>query len=204
MQVLSTKYIVEALKELRNLNAHRNILMYLCIKRSIAKQITNEPIKVDFREFFERFLTVKDAPSGLLNKPYIIPFESSDAKLWFNRNVAGSFSPSSIRNENPINTLVKMQGKGSQVKYLLKLNHAAQAFHNLLNAKKIPVLSLAIFIYRDFGFSESEMDHKKLIQIFKDEFGYNENGFTTSDYDVIYSEESDPHKQGLFVPFAEI
>jgi len=193
MQILTVSRVVESLAKLRKLGIHRNAIMYLCIKRAAVEQDATENIKIDFREFFERFLTVRNAPADRLNKPYIIPFESSDAKLWLNRNLAGSFAPSSIRPDNPVNTVITLVGTGASVRYSLKPDHAKQAQLNLFKAK-VPVLDLAIFLYRDFGFDSFEMDAEKLLTVFKLEFGYLIDGKTTSDFEglFLYNPESTP------------
>lgn len=203
MQVLTVNQVVRSLEVLRRLNAHRNIVMYLCVKRSAAQQRTMENVKIDFREFFERFLTVRNAPTNSLNKPYIIPFEASDAKLWLNRNLAGSFAPSSIQPDNPINQVLEINGKGSAVRYSLKPDHARNAYNNLLNRTKLPALDLATFLYRDFGFNTEQMDIQKLLSIFQAEFGYLSNGIVTNDFDEVLTSDPESMQQDIFVPFLQ-
>lgn len=204
MHVLTIERIAQSLKRLRGLGIHRNIIMYLCIKRASAQQETTEGIKIDFREFFERFLTIRNAPLDRLNKPYIIPFESSDAKIWLNRNLAGSFAPSSVRPDNPVNTAIAWDGAGSKVTYALRPNHGKAVFENLLrNGQKISALDLAIFLYRDFGFDSDEMSAEALVSIFKNEFGYIKNGETTSDYGEVFDLSIIDMPGKLFVLFSE-
>ena len=203
MQVLTVKYIAQSLERLRKTGVHRNTIMYLCVKRAATQQNTTDNIKLDFREFFERFLTVRDAPIDRLNKPYIIPFESSDAKLWLNRNLAGSFAPSSIRPDNPINTVISLNGNGAGVRYTLKPNHGQKAFNNLLNGEKLPVAHLAVFLYRDFGFDLDSMNLEKLVEIFKSEFGYSEYQEDTPDFDDVFSSNIESAPEDLFSRFFE-
>ena len=201
MQVLAVKYVAQSLNNLRRLGIHRNTIMYLCIKWNATRQKTTENLKIDFREFFDRFLTVRDSPNDRLHKPYILPFESSDAKIWLNRNLAGSFAPSSIRPENPVNTVMAMNGSGSKVTYTLKQNHSLYAFNNLLNSVKIPALDLAIFLYRDFGFNTNEMNADKLLTIFKSEFGYLGDEDLTFNFTDFFSYDSESVPEDLFATF---
>ena len=177
--------------------------MYLCVKRAAAQQQTTENVKVDFREFFERFLTVRNALADGGAKPYIIPFEASYSKIWLNRNLAGSFAPSSIRRDNPINTLVEWSGKYAEVRYALKPYHSKNAFGNLLYKNKIPVLDLAVFLYRDFGFDTEQMDAQKLLNIFQAEFGYLSDGIVSDDFDKIFTQDTESMQQDIFVPFLQ-
>lgn len=203
MQVLTVDHVAQSLGVLRGLGVHRNTIMYLCVKRAAAQQKTTENVKIDFREFFERFLTIRNAPSDSLNKPYLIPFEASNAKLWLNRNLAGSFAPSSIRPDNPINTVITMNGSGSSVRYTLKPDHSRKAFGNLLNSKKIPVLNLASFLYRDFGFNTDQMDTQKLMEVFQEEFGYLLQGAVTDDFNEIFTYNTESIEKDIFVPFVQ-
>lgn len=199
MQVLTINRVAESLATLRKLGAHRNTIMYLCIKRAATEQRITENIKVDFREFFERFLTVRSAPTDKLNKPYIMPFEESNVKLWLNRNLAGSFAPSSIRPDNPINTVISINGIGAKVTYSLKPDHQKYALANLLRKIELPALDLAIFLYRDFGFYSDAMNAEILLTIFKAEFGYLED----RDYTKLFSCNPKLTSEPLFTPFIQ-
>ena len=200
MQVLAVDQVAKSLDVLRGLGVHRNTVMYLCIKRAAAQQQTDENIKLDFQEFFGRFLTVRNAPT---DKPYIIPFEASSAKLWLNPNLAGSFAPSSIRQDNPIRQVVDINGKGLGVRYALKPSHSRKAFGKLLNKTKIPVLDLAAFLYRDFGFDTERMDVQKLLNIFQAEFGYLSGGTATDEFNEIFTHDPILVQQDIFVPFLQ-
>ncbi|RCR71490.1 hypothetical protein DUE52_00725 [Larkinella punicea] len=160
--------------------------MYLCVKRFATIQHSNENLKIHFREFFDRYLTVRNAPA---DKPYIIPFESSSTRIWLNNNLAGSFAPSSIRPDNPVNTVIGVNGVGSKATYSLKEKHWQTAKKNLLNGKKIPVFALASFLYRDFGFLAVDMNPPKLIYIFQSEFGYLEEGGPSKEFEELYDSE---------------
>lgn len=200
MQVLTISHVAQSLEKLRKLGIHRNAIMYLWIKRAATQQQTTKNIKIDFREFFERFLTVRNAPTDRLNKPYIIPFESSNAKLWLNRNLAGSFAPSSIRQDNPVNTVITLEGTGASVRYSLKPNHAKQALLNLFKTK-LPVLELAIFMYRDFGFDSEEMNAEKLLAVFKAEFGYSTEERSNTDFEELFLYNPELAPENLFSEF---
>lgn len=203
MQVLAVNQVAKSLTVLRGLGVHRNIVMYLCVKRAAAQQGTTENVKVDFREFFERFLIVRNAPTDRNNKPYVIPFEVSDAKIWLNRNLAGSFAPSSIRPDNPIIQVLDINGRGSSVRYTLKPEHSKNVLSSLLHETKIPVLDLAAFLYRDFGFETEQMDIQKLLSVFQIEFGYLSDGVVDDDFDEIFTQDPESMQQDLFVPFLQ-
>ncbi len=128
--------VAACLQDLRNKKIHNNFAGYLSIVRTAARDKRTNGIQVNFKEFFETFFRVPDAP---LDKPYAQPFweaPASDANMFFNTNVAGSYAPSSLRSESPFLRVVNISGKGRDARYSLKKDHAVLALEIFSTAKR--------------------------------------------------------------------
>ena len=94
---LQPNLIKSYLDQLLDLKIHPQFAGYLCIKRTAKRDGRTTDLSPDFTEFFETFLSVQGGPT---DKPYYRHFwnqSSSRQKAWQNRNLAGSYSPSSLR-----------------------------------------------------------------------------------------------------------
>jgi hypothetical protein len=101
--------VAQSLALLRKQRIHPNFAGYLCLKRASAQSGVEIKVRAKFKEFFDTFLSVPDAPSS---KPYVMPFcdtAPSEANKWFNRNVAGSYAPSSIRGGSPFARVIRAE-----------------------------------------------------------------------------------------------
>ncbi len=193
--------VAECLALLRKERIHPNFAGYLCLKRASSNNGIELNLRSNFKEFFDSFLRVPDAPSS---KPYAMPFcdtAPSEANKWFNSNVAGSYAPSSIRAGSPFDRVVKAEtGQGKKPFYSLNDNHWELAYAHLGFGKKIPVVPLAVFLYRDFAVEvENEPTTRDLVEIFRDEFGYTSATSQRADieFQYLYFDDSDsePHPE---------
>jgi hypothetical protein len=145
-------------------------------------------LSFDYNEFFDRFFEMR---SG--KKPYLVPFTVDDfeeTELWFNKNVAGTYAPSSLRTTTPLLKIGEFEKDGRKSWWRLYDNHAELAKKHMCNGQKIPVELLAAFLFRDFGFEVDDPSADKLVEAFCEEFGYDRSSedftqlYSTGEYDI--------------------
>jgi hypothetical protein len=73
---------------------------------------------------------------------------------------------------SPFTDVVAVRGSGKRATYSLARDHAERAAKVLLFGKPLGVVSLAAFLYRDYGLSLEAQTSKSLIALFRDEFGF--------------------------------
>jgi len=124
---------------------------------------------VPFKLFFDTYFSVAGSTSKW---PYYVPFGNAGdlSGRFFNRNVAGSYAPSSIRPVSPLRQLTAIDSSSSGVTFELLGDHAATAI-TILRGETIPGASLAAYLYRDFAF-EAEALPSDLYARFKRDFGF--------------------------------
>ncbi|HJT66718.1 MAG TPA: hypothetical protein VJ749_09695 [Pyrinomonadaceae bacterium] len=187
MKVIRKRIVASSLARLREQKTHTFFAGYLCLQQRAAQLGRLDDLQPDFLAFFKKFFLVDGHPLGA---PYIKPFteqKPSSRNLWLNENVAGSYSPASLRSGQPFRKVVVIDGR----KYSLPPNHAERALEFLLYDKRIQVADLATFLYRDFGF-EDPFTIQNLVDIFAYEFGYsNETGGShNANFRRLYSLET--------------
>jgi hypothetical protein len=192
MYVVKAEIVASCLEELRSQKIHNNFAGYLCVKRTAFRDSSREDLQVNFKEFFDTFFRVDDAPS---DKPYAMPFwdsPPSEANKWFNENVAGSYAPSSLRSGSPFRKVIRVEGsrRAADIRYSLLEDDARLALRHLLYNTKIPALSLATFLYRDFAVATDEAPTPDLIvRVFQEEFGFIDEALDLigDDFDTLFS-----------------
>ena len=191
--VLRADIVIQCLAELRQQRIHRNFAGYLCVKRTAARDGRTDNLRPSFREFFDTFLKV---PGGPVKKPYVLPFSesetSSNTGLWFNENVAGSYAPSSLRPGKAFLNVVTVSGSNKSAVYSLKEYHWKLARIHFGFDQKIPVVPLAVFLYRDFAIQTEHPDASSFVAIFRQEFGYSSAGDEDKDteFNHLYFDDS--------------
>ena len=175
--------VARSLQRLRAQKTHTLFSGYLHLQQQAGILGKLHDLRPEFLHFFERFFLVPGHPLGT---PYIKPFEKSPSKknLWLNKNVAGTYAPSSLRPDQPFRKVVDIH-EGT---YSLFKDHAEQARSRLLS-EKIHVADLAVFLYRDYGIDCPYPSIQNLIDIFAYEFGYveAEGAAPNEDFNVLYS-----------------
>lgn len=173
------EFIQECFWDLAENPFHRHLAGYLGVKRCLQTRVDEDEqpyssidgIGFDYNGYFEAFHKVREG-----DKPYLLPFIESDAtpeNVWLNSNVAGTYAPSSVREGQPFDKVVDVDGSGNSATYHLRENHAEIAREELCEGQKIPAGLLSAFLYRDFGIrGETEPNAEDLVQIFRYEFGY--------------------------------
>lgn len=196
--VVKPQIVADCLEELRNQRIHNNFAGYLCVKRTAFREGRTDNLQVNFKEFFDTFFRVEDAPS---DKPYAMPFWDSPpsaANKWFNDNVAGSYAPSSLRSGSPFRKVINVEGsrRAADIRYSLLDNDAQLALRHLLYNTKVPALSLATFLYRDFAISVDDSEvptSHAMVQVFQTEFGFIDESldYIGDDFETLFSYDSE-------------
>jgi hypothetical protein len=191
--------VENAVRELVSRRIHELLPGYLCMAWTAARAGTTSNLRPDFATFYDYFLRVPDAPP---NRPYLRPFISSIRRgprslegIWYQRNVAGSYAPSSVRPNQPFDRVVVVPRPDAAARkgWELRYNHPQLALKNLAYGRRLPVGALSLFLYREFAFDMGERpDVSSVVDIFRYEFGYysHAGGVPVSgDFDTLYEIE---------------
>jgi hypothetical protein len=182
--LIKKEVVASCLKNLRQRRTHEHFAGYLCLQQRAAAAGRTDNLQPNFAAFFDEFFRVEGQPD---TTPYVKPFINqapTRENLWLNRNVAGSYAPSSLRN-----TLKKVV-EIVDGKYSLRNNHAQMAFEHLLFGDCVNPVDLAVFLYRDFPFLGSAVKIEDVVSIFATEFGYSiPGGGRNSDFDTLFRME---------------
>lgn len=181
--VTRQEIVAACLTELRKQDIHPAYIGYLCIKRTAASEGRTSNLSPNFKEFHDVFLRV---PGGTPDKPYIRPTDASDKTIWLNKNVAGSYAPSSIRSVSPLWSVVDIS-KGKKPLWSLKRGHFELAREHLTSGKRIPVLPLSVFLYRDMALQSENATFRDWIQVFREEFGYPDSAVGNREFEGLYT-----------------
>lgn len=192
--VLKPNVVESCMWVLSDESIHRHFAGYLGIKRTSEVEGSTDNLSFDYDGFFDAFLRVRND-----NAPYILPFDTSEindrSDFWFNENVAGSYSTSSIRDDKPFAQVVNYGGSYSDRWWTLVDDHLAVARREMLEAK-VPVEPLAGFLYRDFAVEKNEDEESASIDdfvaIFREEFGFEDDDEFNQLFRNVEIEHEDP------------
>lgn len=178
----ATKYFIsiasarKAFRALHELHIHRSFPGYLCLREVACRAETSSGLRPEFKQFFQRYLQVGNASD---THPYVLPFNENGAQansVWLNQNVAGSYAPSSIRSESPMRRVADIFSRADGGTYSLKEEHCKNALKYMLLDTPMPVLPLAVFLYRDYSLTlerdEPAPTAERLLHIFRGDFGF--------------------------------
>jgi len=170
MNVVRPGVVATALTNLRRRRTHPLFAGYLHLRQKAVEFGKLDELRPDFLGFFNRYFRVDGHPIGM---PFVKPFtphkKPTTVDLWLNRNVAGSYAPSSLRAGQPFRKVVDVSPDGA---YTLRPDHAARAREVLLFGESISAADLAIFLYRDSGLLDGIRTVPDLVRCFAAEFGY--------------------------------
>lgn len=179
--VLTTEVVRWGIEQLQSRKVHTFFPAYLEIRRTAIEGESESEIHPDWGNL-EKYLHVPGGPTG---KPNFRPFwhrTRRGGEDWMNANIAGSYAPSSIR-KLPAN-VVSPDSSG----YALKNEHAQLALEHLLLGQPMPIFPLAVFYYRDFGFTTDgpALSPTGLIDVFRQDFAFN-SPTGRGDFEVLFS-----------------
>lgn len=200
MYCVNVKVIIKSIEDLMGRSLHRNLPGYLCIKRDLRASPDSKAIKPKFKNFFDEFHKV---PGGA--HPYFVPFSETwtpETSPWLNNNVAGSYAPSSLRAKGAFLKVCSLDADNKL--FSLRKNHDRLALQHFAASQKIPALSIAAFLYRDFAFNSPQSPRPNiLLKKFRDDFGYREEiDHEAAQFSVLFSEDL-PSIEPLFEEIAE-
>lgn len=166
--VLTVEGVRKAIARLEHRFIHQHFAGYLAILRTKRERSWPPVHMSDILEFHDKYLRAADAPD---ESPYVRPFTRGHGLQQMNRNVAGSYAPSSVRENGRIGKVVAVTGSGRDAAYDLRQDHATLALEIFLGNQKAPAASLAGFLYRDYGFMLNVPTMSAVVALFRDEFG---------------------------------
>lgn len=189
--VLKQELVRDCLHRLIDEPIHRMFPGYLCLQQQSGLEDRNSGLSFPYNEFFDDYLRLKDGDS---DKPYFVPFTQAETPsldaLWYNKNVSGTYAPSSLRSTAPLMQIAEIEEGGHNSKWRIAEHHWQLARHNLCDGNQLPAESLSAFLFRDYGFEVDEPTAFTLIDTFIEEFGYELGGeafshlYRTSDSDI--------------------
>lgn len=148
-------------------DTHPHFVAYLYLRFLAGKSGSMKGLQPNWADLGK----VLEVPGGPAGKPYLRPFwrgERNAGQEWLNENLAGSFAPSSLRV-----VLGRVVQTDAQRRYSLRPKHWELAREHLLFKEPIPVVALAGFLFRDYGFvATTPPSSIELIDVFRREYGY--------------------------------
>lgn len=171
--VLSTEAVRTCISVLLGMDIHQFFPMYLHLRRQSMVQGTTSSIKADFNEL-GMFLSVPEGPYG---RPYFRPCwfgQRNAGQEWMNKNLAGSYAPSSLRN-----VPLRVVQTNPDSSFSLPSEHWKLAREHLLFGDRVPLRALAGFFLRNFALEstwEGEPNPDDLSKLFLLRFGYVPDG----------------------------
>jgi hypothetical protein len=181
--VLAGSHIRSAIAALSSRRIHPFFIAYLHLRSLAVEQGSLSNIRPSWNAIGP-LLAVPGGPPG---KPYYRPFSDREvhdpSRYWLNRNLAGSYAPSSVRG------VVLRVVETSNQSYTLRDGHASLALENFLYDSRIPTEHLVGYLYRNFGFESFESDLPSMadvVNIFLEDFHFIQNGAMSADYRVLF------------------
>lgn len=156
-----------SLDTITSLDTHQAAASYLGALNVATAVQRSVDLALNMTDFFDRFFRVSNDASA--NYPYVVIFGRNTPYL-LNRNVAGSYAPSSLRAENPFHDVIETIRSGAHVTYSLRDNHHIVVRKRALKSA-LPIYALACFLYRDFGFS-AQPHASDIVQAIEADFGF--------------------------------
>jgi hypothetical protein len=183
MKVLTLQAVKAGIERLQGQHIHEQFPAYLHLRQRGMASGSITSIEPEWSQVGE----LLKMPGGPPTKPNYRPFSSRKIKdpsgYWFNRNLAGSYAPSSVRSTSRF--MLNANGDG----FALPADHAQRALTILLKGSKVPAWALAAYYLRNYGFTfEGEGGHPELIAAFKSEFLFEEG----SDFSTLFEDHPPP------------
>ncbi len=169
---IDLSYCRSAVESLLGRRLHSALAGYLAVCEQSTRDGRTTALQPDFKDFFDRYLAVSGGPKG---KPYYRPFwhqQSSRTKAWYQANVAGTFSPRSALRLEPFVACISVDVDNGT--FTLRPDHACLVRQHLAYCEPVEVLDAAVFLLRDYEFSDSTVTTESLISEFAARFAFRE------------------------------
>jgi hypothetical protein len=196
VHVLTREAVKAGISSLKGQRIHEHFPAYLHLRKLAVASGSLTDLSPDWKDVSD----LLRMPGGPPTKPHYRPFSSVNRKdesgYWYNRNLAGSYAPKSMRATSAF--MLETNGDG----YELPVNHAQQALERLLKGKKVPAWALAAYYLRNYAFIfEGNGGYDELISAFTKEFGFEED----TDFHVLFEDEEPPQfSDGWFESFPRV
>lgn len=186
--VIPVLKVHQAIDKLLSQDVHQFFPAYLHLRREAASQGTTTEIEPNWATLSED-LRMEGGPTG---KVHLRPFwvgARNNYQEWLGENLAGSYSPRSIRSAGY--NVIEVDSKR---RFALKDHHWELALEHLLNGRRMSAVALAAFMLRDFGWvSTTGPTVIDLLIGFRRRFGYSDDVEFNSLYDSTWgTSDSDP------------
>lgn len=149
--IVNPNTVQEAVYKLGNRKSHDHLPGYFALLRLRLIDVDGTSLH-EIEKFHEQYLRFPDAP---LKSPYLKPFRYRGTGVnLLNKNIQGSYAPSSIRQGKPFSHLIEIavgttEAERGGVKYRLVDNHANIVLSEMLSGHKILAASLGFFLFRN-------------------------------------------------------
>jgi hypothetical protein len=180
--VIRTARVREAIDVLWSRDTHQFFIAYLHLRRRAGEMGTTENLRPRWAELSATLAT----PGGPHGKPHLRPFwkgARSAGQQWLGQNLAGSYSPASIRGV-PAKVIETTADGG----YTLRERHWELAMEHFLLGKRMNAVALAAFLFRDYGILDTlPPGASDLVALFRAEYGYSR--VDEVEFQHLYDEE---------------
>lgn len=178
--VLTREAVKAGIAALKSQRIHEHFPAYLELRRLAVNSGSLTNLDPEWKVVSD----LLKMPGGPPTKPHYRPFSSTklkdESRLWYNRNLAGSYAPKSMR----ATSAFMLNATGDD--YELPTDHVQQALTRLLKGTKVPAWALAAYYLRNYGFSfDGEGGYDELIAAFKKEFAFEQG----TDFDVLFEDD---------------
>lgn len=195
--VLTVDAVKASITALRKLKIHRFFPAYLHLHQQPRVQGTTTEITANWAGGLGPLIEIPGGPTG---RPYYLPFwdqQNEAGQEWRAKNLAGSYSPSSLR-EVP-KRVVTVDERG---RYGLRERHWELAREHLTFGEQLPAVILGGFFLRNYAFIyDGPPTHANLATEFLVFFGF-EPGSEESDH--LFSSRGADEETYSFEPFVAL
>lgn len=195
--VISAQSVQWAIGELKNQSIHPFFIAYLVLRKR-SMELGESTFTVDWEAEIASYLRVD---GGGETRPYYRPFFNQkvqdESRYWLNRNLAGSFAPSSIR--RAAGSIASGAGRS----YTLSDNHVEKASKTLLKDVPVNIHALAIYLLRNRLFGGNlPPNHQDAILAFRKLFIFGSDSSGNSDFNKLFALDNQQSlPTHLFEPF---
>ncbi len=177
--VLTLSAVKSGIGMLQGLRIHEQFPAYLHLRQRALET----GAMTDIDPIWNHVGDLLKMPGGPANKPNYRPWSSRKVKdpsgFWLNKNLAGSFAPSSARTISRF--MLNAAGDG----FALPADHAQHAFASLLKGERVPAWAFAAYYLRNYGFRLTDAGgHDDLIDGFKREFFF----ANATDFEILFDD----------------
>ncbi|MGW5455817.1 hypothetical protein [Nocardia sp. NPDC003979] len=193
LRVLTKEAVKAGLVALKAQRIHEHFPAYLLLRQLAITSGSLTDLNPDWKDVSE----LLKMPGGPPTKPHYRPFSSVNRKdesgYWYNRNLAGSYAPKSMR----VTSRFMLNASGDH--YELPADHVQQALMRLLKFTKVPAWALAAYYLRNYGFAfVGDGGSDELIAAFKEVFAFDQG----TDFDALFDVDAAAPPIEWFEPFS--